>query len=246
MWAHSWRWSRGARGRVPRLAQTRVSVPCWPMRASSLHEGSAVNGSVAFASPILIDGASARRWVGAYRVSQLRLLHLTCGRARSSVPHHNASCTRRSPGETRPTRNAAALCHQRRRRSRSPYRRRRMLPVAIPVFLCGDCCLRPDLGASRYHTRLCVAPERYQQFARHGYNGDPPCAPGQRADALSEPLCQLAARLVAKPEPCELDHSRPCARVSSPANAPIAIHAAALVGHWCDADVARDLPAVVK
>src|SRR5664280_659513 len=81
---------------------------------------------------------------------------------------------------------------------------------------------------------------------RHGHNGDPPCAPGQRADALSEPLCQLAARLVAKPEPCELDHSRPCARVSGPANAPIAIHAAALVGHWCDADVARDLPAVVK
>ena len=73
----------------------------WP--SSSLHEGSAVNGSVAFASPILIDGTSARRWVRGYRVSQLRLRHLTCGRARSTVPHHNASCTRRSPGETRPT-----------------------------------------------------------------------------------------------------------------------------------------------
>jgi hypothetical protein len=68
-----------------------------------LHEGSAVNGSVAFASPILIDGTSARRWVRGDRVSQLRLRHLTCGRARSTVPHHNASCTRRSPGETRPT-----------------------------------------------------------------------------------------------------------------------------------------------
>src|SRR6478752_8007054 len=97
------RWSCGARGLVPRLAQTRVSVPCWPIRASSLHEGSAVNGSVAFASPSLIDGTSARRWVRGYRVSQLRLRHLTCGRARSTVPHHNASCTRRSPGETRPT-----------------------------------------------------------------------------------------------------------------------------------------------
>src|SRR5450759_3635901 len=170
------------------------------------------------------------------------------------MPHaRGAAPARRDPPETRRRygerdrlllwwHNAAAFQVGR----VSPYRRRRMLPVAIPVCLCGDCCLRPDLGASRYHTRLCVAPERYQQFARHGYNGNPPCAPGQRADALSEPLCQLAARLVAKPEPCELDHSRPCARVSGPANAPIAIHTAALVGHWCDADVARDLPAVVK
>ena len=91
-----------------------------------------------------------------------------------------------------------------------------------------------------------VEAERDQQLARHGHNGDPPCAPGQRADPLAEPLCQLAARLVAKPEPCELDHSRPCPRVSRPADAPIAIHSAALVGHWCDADVARDLPAVVE
>src|SRR5665647_2261572 len=121
-----------------------------------------------------------------------------------------------------------------------------MLPVAIPVYLCGDCCLRSDLGASGYHPRLHVAPERDQQLARHVHNGDPPRAPGQRADALAEPLCHLAAMLVAKPEPCELDHSRPCARVSGPANAPIAIHTATLVGHWCDADVARDLPAVVK
>src|SRR5215218_6143241 len=27
--------ARGARGRVPRRARTRVSVPCWPTRASS-------------------------------------------------------------------------------------------------------------------------------------------------------------------------------------------------------------------
>ena len=29
--------------------------------------------------------------------------HITCGRAGDTVPYHNASCTRRSPGETRPT-----------------------------------------------------------------------------------------------------------------------------------------------
>src|SRR6516162_553516 len=82
-----------------------------------------------------------------------------------------------------------------------------MLPVAIPVYLCGDCCLRPDLGAGRYDPCLYVAPERDQQLARHCHNGDSPCAPGQRADALAEPLCQLAVRLVAKPEPCELPSS---------------------------------------
>src|SRR5258707_11390318 len=134
-----------------------------------------------------------------------------------------------------------------------PKKKTVALPVSPPAnaaggnsYLCGDCCLRPDLGASRYHPRLCVAPERDQQLARHGHNGDPPCAPGQRADALAEPLCQLAARLVAKPEPCELDHSRPCARVPRPADAPIAIHTAALLGHWADADVARYLPAGVE
>src|SRR5437773_2082709 len=99
-----------------------------------------------------------------------------------------------------------------------------MLPGAIP--LCGYCRRCPDLGASRHHPCLCVAPERNQQLACHGYNGDPPCAPGQRADALAEPLCQLAAGLVAKPEPCELDHGRSCAGVSSPANAPITIQLA--------------------
>jgi|SRR6478752_3270763 len=43
----------------------------------------------------------------------------------------------------------------------------------------------------------CEAPERDQQLARHGHNGDPPCAPGQRADALAEPLRQLGRRSVA-------------------------------------------------
>ena len=30
--------SRGARGRLPRLAQMRVSVPCWPTLASSWNQ----------------------------------------------------------------------------------------------------------------------------------------------------------------------------------------------------------------
>jgi len=34
------RWAFGADGRVPRLAQRRVSLVCWPMRASSCHHSS--------------------------------------------------------------------------------------------------------------------------------------------------------------------------------------------------------------
>jgi hypothetical protein len=90
------------------------------------------------------------------------------------------------------------------------------------------------------------APERDEQLACQGHNGDPSRAPSQSTDALAEPFCQLAAGLVAKPEPCELDHGRPCTRVPSPANAPIAVHTTALVGHRRDADVAGDLSAVAE
>lgn len=34
------RWSFGAEGRVPRLAQRRVSLVCWPTPASSCHHNS--------------------------------------------------------------------------------------------------------------------------------------------------------------------------------------------------------------
>src|SRR5260370_40516065 len=156
-------------------------------------------------------------------------------RSRTILPHaRGVAPARRDPPETR------RRCATKEEDGRAPR------------IAAGECCRWQFLSVyaatvvSARISVLCVAPERDQQLARHGHNGDPPCAPGQRADALAEPLCQLAARLVAKPEPCELDHSRPCARVSRPADPPIAIHTAALVGHWCDADVARDLPAVVE
>jgi hypothetical protein len=40
------RWSEGAEGRLPRLAQRRVILFFWPILASSLHEGSVVNASL--------------------------------------------------------------------------------------------------------------------------------------------------------------------------------------------------------
>jgi hypothetical protein len=48
---------------------------------SSLHEGWDVKWFVLSASPIVSGGASVRCWVRGWRVSQLRLRHLTCGRA---------------------------------------------------------------------------------------------------------------------------------------------------------------------
>jgi hypothetical protein len=38
--AEARRWSLGAQGRVPRLAQRRVSFVCWPILASSCHHSS--------------------------------------------------------------------------------------------------------------------------------------------------------------------------------------------------------------
>jgi hypothetical protein len=42
-------------------------------------------------------------WVRGCRISQRLLRHLTCGRVAWDGPHHNASCTRLCPDETRPT-----------------------------------------------------------------------------------------------------------------------------------------------
>src|SRR4029453_14883464 len=103
-----------------------------------------------------------------------------------------------------------------------------------------------DFGTTGNYPRFDITPERDEQLACQGHNGDPPRASSQGADAFAEPFCQLASGLIAKPEPCELDHGRPCTRVPSPANAPIAVHTAALVGHRGDADVACDLTTIVE
>src|ERR1700689_4797585 len=58
------------------------------------------NGSSAMESPVLVDLASKGGFGGACIAAVLR--HLICGRV-ASGPHHNASCTRLRPDETRPT-----------------------------------------------------------------------------------------------------------------------------------------------
>jgi hypothetical protein len=56
--AEARRWSLGADGRVPRLAQRRVSLVCWPIRASSCHHSSM---GVARGRPFLIFARRAAK-----------------------------------------------------------------------------------------------------------------------------------------------------------------------------------------
>jgi hypothetical protein len=56
--ADALRWSFGAEGRVPRLAQRRVSLVCWPTRASSCHHSSI---GVPLGRPLLIFARRAAK-----------------------------------------------------------------------------------------------------------------------------------------------------------------------------------------
>src|SRR5271166_5759596 len=113
-----------------------------------------------------------------------------------------------------------------------------------PVGLGGGAGRRPDLDAVRHHAGLDVAPERDQQLSRHRHDGDPPRASLQRADALAEPGGERTVRLVAQPQPGELDERRARPRIAGTADVAIAVYAAALVRHGRDADVAGELSAV--
>src|SRR3982750_2074720 len=68
----------------------------------------------------------------------------------------------------------------------------------------------------------------------------------RRAPTRSRNHMASAAGLVAQPEPSELDQGCAGPRVAHAADASIAVHASALVGHRDDADVAGELTAVSK
>src|SRR6266404_8893279 len=161
-------------------------------------------------------------------------------RSRTIMPHaRGVAPARRDPPETR------RRCATKEEDGRAPR------------IAAGECCRWQFLSMRRL---LSPPGSRRQPVSppslRSARARSTACAPWPqwRSAVCARPTCRRArgttlparCQLVAKPEPCELDHSRPCARVSRPADAPIEIHTAALVGHWCDADVARDLPAVVE
>ena len=73
--------------------------------------------------------------------------------------------------------------------------------VAFPVppsamcrrqSLCSHYGLGPDFDTGGNYPGFDVAPERDEQLACQGHNGDPSRAPSQSTDALAEPFCQLA------------------------------------------------------
>src|SRR5215469_9026192 len=91
-----------------------------------------------------------------------------------------------------------------------------------------------------------IAPERDHQFARQCHNSDASDASLGLADALGEPLAQSAVRLVADPQPGDLDSKPACAGIAGLADALINAHRATVVGAWRQAKIAGQFAAIVK
>ena len=104
----------------------------------------------------------------------------------------------------------------------------------------------PDLDARRQQSGFRVAPQCDQQLTRHRDDGDAPCATLQGCRRAHGTKLQGASRLIAQPQPGELDEGCASSRVASPPDAPVAIHASALMRHRCDADIAGKLTPVVE
>src|ERR1700689_4926579 len=115
------------------------------------------------------------------------------------------------------------------------------MPPATILFLRGDHHRHPQLDTLRQHTCLDVAPECDQKFSGHCHDGDPACATLQSADTLAEPGGKCATWLITQPQPGELNERCACPLIARAADAAIKVHATALVGHRCYADVAGEL-----
>src|SRR6267142_2418361 len=95
--------SFGATGRPPVCPDTRVRLFFWPMRASSLHEGSVVNDVSAVGPPYLGGEEQRSPWgPGRFCIAASAAASPYMRSGPTGGPHHNASCTRRCPGERDP------------------------------------------------------------------------------------------------------------------------------------------------
>lgn len=117
----------------------------------------------------------------------------------------------------------------------------RVAAVSLRRFLCGS-----ERAADRDFSGLGEAPERDQQLARHRDDRDPARSTLQLTNALAKPGGEFALRLITQPEPCQLHKcfSRSC--IASAADAPVSIHVATLMGHGCQADIARELFSIAE
>src|SRR5215470_947031 len=123
-----------------------------------------------------------------------------------------------------------------------PGRRRSEAPAfwAIPLW-CGvhDSALRDQSCFE-------IAPERNHQFARQCNNSDASDASLGDAGALDEPLAQSAVRLVADPQPGDLDSKPARAGIARFADALINAHRATVVGARRQAKIAGQFAAIVE
>jgi hypothetical protein len=139
----------------------------WPILASSLHEGSVVN---AFRHwfPLWLECFDRPLGQGSRgcRVPQLRLRHLTCGRAgdwsHTIMPHaRGVAPVRRDPPETRRSNSSTNEEDGRGPRIAVGVTR----PTAIPLRLCRDCGKRADLDAGGHDRSFDITPKCNQQLA---------------------------------------------------------------------------------
>lgn len=119
---------------------------------------------------------------------------------RTIMPHAlGVAPVRRDPPETR------RLSANKEEDGRAPYITASGVAVYGNPVGSGCGASIPDPDALWQHTGFNIAPQRDQQLPGHGDNGDAPRAALQRADARAEPCSQRTVRLVAQPQPGELD-----------------------------------------
>src|ERR1700758_2013338 len=91
-----------------------------------------------------------------------------------------------------------------------------------------------------------IAPQGHDQLARQRDDGDAPGAFAGVGRASAEPAAECAVRLVAEPEPGELDCLVAGTMIASLADPLLTIDAAALPGTGCQSAVAGDLAPVAE
>ena len=84
----------------------------------------------------------------------------------------------------------------------------------------------------RYHPRLQITTQLYQQFPRQSHNPDPPNPAAPMTKTLFIPLRQLALWLIPQPIPCDLDRHRPDVAITRLTHPLFSGHLSALMRRW--------------
>src|SRR5512132_3428324 len=116
--------------------------------------------------------------------------------------------------------------------------------VEADVSLPRHGCL--DLGSLWHDAGLYIPPERDEKAACQRDDSDAAHPALGLADTLAEPAAQRAARLVAQPQPSQLHHRGPEARVAGLGDSLFTVQAAALPRHRRQAGISRHLAPVAE